>query len=256
MAFFKFRFPGRNASAQAVSSGPNENIEVVRRRARYRLIGAVVLVLMAVVGFPLVFDSQPRPVSVDTPIVIPDRQAVATLADGAPLPAAQAPAKPWKIAPETLSTQEGLGPREEVVSSAGTAQVAGPVGAQPVTQAAGDVDDKSKEQKTDKPKEKADASQAKDNAEAMKAKALLEGKSLGTERLVIQVGAFTDANKVREVRRKLEEAGLKTFTQVVAGKDDKPTTRVRVGPFDNREEADKVAARIRKLNLTPAVLKI
>ena len=74
MAFFKFRFPGRNASAEALASGPNENIEVVRRRARYRLIGAVVLVLIAVVGFPLVFDTQPRPVAVDTPIVIPDRQ--------------------------------------------------------------------------------------------------------------------------------------------------------------------------------------
>ena len=48
MAFFKFRFPGRNASVEAVASGPNENIEVVRRRARYRLMGAVVLVLMAV----------------------------------------------------------------------------------------------------------------------------------------------------------------------------------------------------------------
>jgi len=40
MAFFKFRFPGRNASTEAVASGPNENIEVVRRRARYRLMGA------------------------------------------------------------------------------------------------------------------------------------------------------------------------------------------------------------------------
>ena len=51
MAFFKFRFPGQSASASvdAVASGPSENIEVVRKRARHRLIGSVVLVLVAVV---------------------------------------------------------------------------------------------------------------------------------------------------------------------------------------------------------------
>ena len=68
--------------------------------------------------------------------------------------------------------------------------------------------------------------------------------------------AFSDANKVREVRSKLESVGLKTYTQVVDGKDGKPVTRVRLGPFETRDEVEKVAARIRKLNLAPAVLKI
>ena len=66
MAFFKFRFPGQAASspapAETVASGSGESVELVRRRARHRLIGAVVLVLLAVVGFPLMFDTQPRPV--------------------------------------------------------------------------------------------------------------------------------------------------------------------------------------------------
>lgn len=269
MAFFKFRFPGRNVSAEAVSPGPNENIEVVRRRARYRLIGAVVLVLIAVVGFPLVFDTQPRPVAVDTPIVIPDRQAVAPLTAPGPVPAAQAPAKPWKIAPETLSTQAGLDPREEVVPP--SAPVA-------VHEAKPEPVQKPKEKQADKPKEKVDAGHAKDEAKALqaakdkadaeakakskskadadKAKALLEGKSASSERLIIQVGAFSDPAKLREVRQKLEKGGFKTYTQVVDGKDGKPTTRVRVGPYDSRDEADKAAARIRKLDLSPALLKI
>ena len=75
MAFFKFRFPGQvatsPASAETVAPGSGESIELVRRRARHRLMGAVVLVLLAVVGFPLLFDTQPRPVAVDTPILIP-----------------------------------------------------------------------------------------------------------------------------------------------------------------------------------------
>ena len=64
MAIFKFRLPGRAAAGlkePVAATAPN--LEEVRRRARYRLLGAVVLVFVAVVGFPLVFDSQPRPVS-------------------------------------------------------------------------------------------------------------------------------------------------------------------------------------------------
>ncbi len=273
MAFFKFRIPDRTASAEAVASGPNENIEVVRRRARYRLIGAVVLVLFAVVGFPLVFDTQPRPVAVDTPIVIPDRQAVAPLTAAAPTPASQAPAKPWKIAPETLSTQAGLDPREEVVQPSASAPV--PAVA---NEAKPESAEKPKDKQADKPKEKPEAGHAKDDAKAAqtakdkadaeaktknksksdadKAKALLEGKSAASERVIIQVGAFSDAAKLREVRQKLEKGGFKTYTQVVEGKDGKSTTRVRVGPFDSREEADKAAARIRKLDLSPAILKL
>lgn len=266
MAFFKFRFPGRNASAEAVASGPNENIEVVRRRARYRLMGAVVLVLVAVLGFPMIFDTQPRPVAVDTPIVIPDRQAVAPLTAPAPVPAAQAPAKPWKIAPETLSTQAGLDPREEVVlTPAAPAPEAKPVEPKP------ELVEKPKEKPADKHKDKADAAHTKADKEKAdadtksknkpkddgdKAKALLEGKAASSERVIIQVGAFSDAGKLREVRQKLEKSGFKTYTQVVDGKDGKPTTRVRVGPYESREEADKVAARIRKLDLSPALLKI
>ena len=115
MAFFKFRFPGQSTPAEAVTTGPNENIEVVRRRARHRLIGALVLVLVAVVGFPMLFDTQPRPVAVDTPIVIPDRQNTAPLASQAPVPEAQAPAKPLLAPAEALPPQAGLDPREQVV---------------------------------------------------------------------------------------------------------------------------------------------
>ena len=46
----------------------------MRKRARHRLIGAGVLVLIGVIGFPLLFDTQPRPIAVDIPIEIPGPQ--------------------------------------------------------------------------------------------------------------------------------------------------------------------------------------
>ena len=48
--------------------------------------------------------------------------------------------------------------------------------------------------------------------DASKAQALLDGKAdAATGRFIVQAGAFSEAAKVREVRRKLEQAGFKTY---------------------------------------------
>ena len=257
MAFFKLRFPGQAASAEAVTAGPNENIEVVRRRARHRLIGAVVLVLVAVIGFPLLFDAQPRPVAVDTPIVIPDRQAAAPLSGVASVPSEQAPAKPLLPAPEAVPPQASLGAREEVVPTDKAAEkivekvAEKPAEKEPVAKEEAKA---SSTVKSDNPEKQSPSATAKEDAS--KAQALLDGKAdVAIERFVVQAGAFSEAPKVREVRRKLEQAGLKTYTQVVE-KDGKSSTRIRVGPFSSREEAEKVVERIRKLDLQASVLKL
>ena len=73
---------------------------------------------------------------------------------------------------------------------------------------------------------------------------------------MLQVGAYTDPDKVRDVRRKLEPAGLKTYTQAVEGQDGKRVVRVRIGPYDSKADADKAAAQVRKLNLPVSVLRL
>lgn len=263
MAFFKFRFPGKasEAAAEGMAPASGESMEVLRRRARHRLFGSVVLVFIAVVAFPLLFDSQPRPVAVDTPIVIPDRNSTAPLTAGTPVPAVQSPAKPLLPAASvpapssTVPAQASLDPaKEEVVSpsaqttSQASAAHATPAPAPKVVPAPSKAEAKTETKTEVKAEAKPEAKPANDG---QKAKALLEGKSPAAEqaRLIIQVGAFSDADKVREVRRKLENAGIKTYTQMVEGKDGKRSTRVRVGPFESRAEADKAAARIRKLDL-------
>ena len=64
-----------------------ESVEAMRKRATLRLIGAAVLVLAGVIGFPLLFDSQPRPIPVNVAIEIPDKAKVKPL----PAPAVSAP---------------------------------------------------------------------------------------------------------------------------------------------------------------------
>lgn len=256
MAFFKFRFPGKapETATEGLACAPGTNVEILRRRARHRLFGSVVLVFIAVVAFPLVFDSQPRPVAVDMPVVIPDRNSTPPLSSGTVVAAAQSPAKPLLAASSEVPAQASLEPgKEEVVtSSAPTAaprqaadahspSAAAPRAAMPASSPKGE-----------------DKDAGKLDAEAQKVKALLEGKNPAAEqlRLIVQVGAFVEMEKVREVRRKLEQAGLKTYTQVIDGRDGRRTTRVRVGPFDSRAEADKVADRIRKLDLQASVIEL
>ncbi len=56
-----------------------EAMREVRARARTRLMGATVLLLIGVIGFPLLFETQPRPIPVDLPIEIPARNAAAVV---------------------------------------------------------------------------------------------------------------------------------------------------------------------------------
>ena len=254
MAFFKFRKGGDESPA--TPSQP-ESVEAMRRRARHRLIGAAVLVLAGVIGFPLLFDTQPRPIAVDIPIEIPDRSKAKPLAAPAPVPAAAAPAvAAAPAAPAAVRPEEKLPPArtapEQIATKTEAKAAPRPESEAPVAKA---------EPRPDaKPEPKAAAS-ADDGA---KARALLEGKPVevaaaspaaGAERFIVQVGAFADGDKAREARLKLEKAGLKTYTHVADTKDGK-RTRVRVGPFATRSEADKAAERIKGLDLPAAILTL
>ena len=246
MAFFKLRLPGRFSSTQtgadALSNAPAESVEVIRKRARHRLMGSVVLVLGAVVGLPLLFDSQPRPVAIDTPIVIPDRNQTSPLS--ATVASAKTGASKEGLAQEqvitagqpgatnsVLTNSAGLDPHEEVVPKDSKAEVKPEAKLEPKPELKAEA----------KPESKSDNKP--------------EPKAGDAVRSVVQVGAYADLAKAKEARAKLESAGFKTYTQEIDTKDGK-RIRVRVGPFATKEEADKTAEKIRKLNLQTSVLKL
>ena len=251
MAFFKFR-KGGDAQKGAKPVPATPSIEVLRRRARHRLVGAAILVLLGVIGFPLVFDSQPRPIAVDIPIDIPDKAKVKPLLDvpasqasGAVQSAAGVVSAPAVVTPPVHMAAQ---PTETVISPAAPKEAA-PVQAASVPKPASVA--ASKPLVAPEPR-------AKLSPEGAKALALLEGKAASTaagDKFVVQVGAFSDEAKVYEARTKLERSGLKTYTQVVQTSAGK-RTRVRVGPFTSRAQADKAAAKIKKLALPASVLTL
>src|SRR6266850_6645527 len=67
------------ASSNRSNIDPADEVMRARIRARQRLIGAAVLVVIGIVGFPLVFETQPRPIPVDIPIEIPRKEGATPL---------------------------------------------------------------------------------------------------------------------------------------------------------------------------------
>ena len=324
MAWFKFgnKFGSKDGDKVRAKQAPVQSVETMRQRAKHRLIGTVVLVLAGVVGFPMLFDSQPRPVSVDVPIDIPDKTKVKPLASPPAAGPTAAPAARVDASASLGGTEEIMPPKvlapkiEEklAVAAANSAQAApksvatadsssasGVAAAVAAAEAKAKKDD-AKPPADDKAKAdtvKADAAKAKaaevakekearakeardkqaKDKETARAKALLDGNDAklavssatptapsatppapapqagADTRYIVQFGAFSDADKAQEVRRKVEKTGLKTYSQVTETAQGK-RYRVRVGPFTTRDEADKAAAKIKALDLPASVLTL
>lgn len=239
---FKFRKSANNGRDA-------DSVETIRRRAQYRLVGSAILVGVAIVGFPLLFDTEPRPLQVDLPIAIPAKDEVQPLAVPVarkPVAVAQAPA----AAPTPVAVDEEPATQPSVTEPA--------VGAG--EDAAAALKAKEQAAKAQKAEQQALAVQ---QTEAARAQAILNGTpakaSAATDypndgkRRVIQVGSFNDQARAREVRMRLERAGITTYTQVINSGGSR-FIRVRVGPFDDANELQRYIDKVESLKLEARVL--
>lgn len=232
-------FKSRSAASGAPDAA-QASIEVIRLRARQRLIGAVVLVGIGVIGFPLVFDTAPRPMSADVVVEIPARQLrtpetpVRSPAAAKAAPSASATSPEQANAGTQVAARDSLDSTEEIVSPEPAPKAVAPTpkpAAAPVKPAPAQA------------KPEAPAAAKPDTPAAAPA-----NLPTTNARIVVQVGAFSDPAKAREARLKLERAGLKTYTNV-AKTPQGERIRVRVGPFSTKAEADKAAAKAKALGL-------
>lgn len=219
-------------SAAAADAGSPEGL---RRRARRRLIGAAVLVLVGVVVLPLLFDTTPRPVAVDIPIEIPAKDKVAPLAaTGSRAVASGKLAAVTTDAPREVSPP----PAEPSPTVEKPAEPAAP---------AAEKSTESSPRQADKPAE------TNLPAPASPTPPVPVKAAVPAARYVVQVGAFSEAASARTARQRVEKLGLKTYTQVVETSSG-ARTRVRIGPYEERAEAERVAAKIKQAGLPAAVL--
>jgi DedD protein len=202
----------------------SEQVEV-RRKGRQRLIGAIVLALLAVVFVPMALDPEPRRDRVEPMLSIPPKEGAAPLplVTKAPEPAAEpAKAEPVKAEPPKADPVKSEPPKTEPPKAA-----------------------PAKEEPKAAP---AKATAAPRQPEARQAAPKLEG-------FAVQVGAFRDDAKLAQARAKLTAAKVPHYTERLdAAAGD--LTRLRAGPFPTREAAEKAAAQLKRTGLDGRVVPL
>jgi DedD protein len=199
--------------ARAIS---DEELQL-KRRARRRLIGAIVLVTVIIVVLPMVLDSEPKPVSRDISVQIPSPNAGTFTSKVVPLPASKAATGASKVAESKPAAAPPVPPSPKPVKAA----------------------PKETAKATPKPAKAAPAKPAKAPKPA--------SKPAGGQ-FAVQVIALADAEKAKQMQAKITATGIKAYTEIVkTAKGD--VTRVRAGPFATREAAEKAREQLKAIGM-------
>ncbi len=246
-----------------------------KKRARRRLVGAVALVLAAIIGLPMILDSEPKPLSDDLIVQIPSKE------QSGPTPVIRAPAS-GNAPPSSMPAGAALDQREELIVPAAPLSEIAPALAKPNLNAplAQDKPQSDVEQEVNlKPhfdrkhelKSAPTAAIAEASDDAVRARAILDGAveparaakadkpdisdkaDKKPARLMVQIAALASKEKVAELQGKLKAAGIVSHTQTIATNNGE-RIRVRIGPFGSREEADKARSRLSGIGLTGTVV--
>ena len=196
----------------------SEDVNALKRRGRRRLVGAIALVLAAVIVLPMVFESDPRGSAPPVSVRIPGEDDASFTPKVTPKAPEKAPEKAAAKAPEKA-----------------------------VEKAVEKVAEKAPESVVEKPAPQVEIKITKGSdkpaaVERAKAEAVLVG-----EQFMVPAGAYVDPVGVID---KLKAAKIPYFTEPIATKDG-TVTRVRAGPFASREVADRVQKQLKELGLKP-----
>ena len=223
-----------------------EGVDTLQKRGRRRLVGAIALVLLAVIVLPMVFDPEPRPEAPLVNVRIPSEDDARFTPKGGlkPVPEPQSAAqRPAEAAPDPAPLSTPAAPTEQAKAAEKSHDKAAKPAVVPNTVP----------KAAPKPSEPAPSAATAAAPAAVKS---ATDKPRG-EQFVVQVAAFASVDKVREVVDLLKEAGLAHYTESVATSNGQ-VTRVRIGPFASKEAAatarERVAAlgRAKGLALNPA----
>jgi DedD protein len=254
---------------------PDLAVDELRRKARRRLVGAVVLALAAAVLLPLLLENEPKPLGDDVSIRIPpvdtgkfvnplspasapDTKAKSEKpsVESAPAPPPaqarrandSAKTEPPKAEPAQAESAKAESAKLEPAPSASPSSA--PLATTPTVPASkssesqpGDVVTKSPASSSPATKTDAKSSAGESRSETSK-----------TGVYVVQVAAFSDRFGARTLVAKLKQGGFPGYTETVT--TDRGTLhRVRVGPYASREVADAARAKLKAAGFAGVVAR-
>jgi DedD protein len=225
-----------------------EELILLRKRARRRLVGALVMVMIAtVVLWKVVGRVQEEPMKPESVLIVGVASSGTLSRAPASAGAVQSPpadaSHPAATAlPESLST------------------LSQPVASQPVASAPA-------KRKPAVVPAKAGGQATAPHKKAVDPAAILEGRAEGGDaapthestvpgdKVVIQLAALSDQTKADALKTRLNDLGVQArFSKVSTSKGD--VTRVRVGPFANRQEADAVLKKLARSGVTGIIVSL
>ncbi|MEY4625642.1 MAG: hypothetical protein RL061_1167 [Pseudomonadota bacterium] len=200
-----------------------------RQKARHRLIGAAFLVTVAVAGLPLVFDSQPKNHANDIAIQIiqpgaKDEKPADVEAD-----------KKAVLEKESKDSKDLKEAKKEPLKE---------------------------ETKSDKP-----APVAKTLDKGEEVIAILEGRqdkkpatattspAANGSKYVIQIGAFSSEERVKNWQAKLKEQKVTTYVDIKTNKEGGKLHLLRSGPYADKASAEAAEKKIRYVGLSPKLIE-
>ncbi|WP_028202926.1 SPOR domain-containing protein [Paraburkholderia nodosa] len=260
------RRPDRSGDAEAMLLDPTLP---EKQRARRRLVGAIALVLAAIVILPMVLDSHPKPVTDDIAIDIPSRpadkaaarqhEAEDTQAGVAPDNPAAAEATPGASA---LAAASGAAPTQNAQSTDKTPATPAKKPAQAAAAAAQSTQTAQTQKPAARPAAAASttvAANSKQTTTAANDNDTSDGNGAKAEsgtpaappgaRFAVQLGAFSNGTTANNWVTKLKAAGVPAYTEQRKEADGTTRTLLRAGPFPDRASATAAIARVRGAGL-------
>ncbi|MDQ6917660.1 MAG: SPOR domain-containing protein [Pseudomonadota bacterium] len=215
-------------------------VEELKRRARRRLVGAIVLALAAAVLLPLLLESDPKPLGDDVSIQIPPIDSGKFITPLSPAKGTEGKVVADRSAPP-LPSASPQPPRVGASSDAtGDAKPSGAdaaaKAAEPAQRAPSDIAPSPAPKATSMIASTPDAQ--KPAAEGPKGASAdpRPAEAAGTG-FVVQLAAFADAKAAASLASKLKSAGFPAYVET--SKTAQGTMRrVRVGPYAARDAAD------------------
>ncbi|BAN25937.1 SPOR domain-containing protein [Caballeronia insecticola] len=217
-----------------------------KQRARRRLVGAIALVLAAVIVLPMVLDSRPKPVTDDISIDIPSRPAPAVKQSRDATDAdTQAGVAHDGTAGASDSVSAGV-TQPQAAAPAATAQAKPEAKEQAKTEAKADT----KPSKPAAVANQATKPQTTESSEDSSANtAANTPSSPAGSRFVLQIGQFDDETAAQNWVNKLKAAGVPAYIDHRKQSDGSTRSLLRAGPFPDRASASAALVKVRQAGL-------
>ncbi|MBU3618658.1 SPOR domain-containing protein [Polynucleobacter sp. JS-Fieb-80-E5] len=214
-----------------------------QQRARHRLIGAAVLVLIAVIGLPRILDNKPKASSNDIAVnIVTSLPIPGTEPKAEEKPKVETPVEPAKEAPKVAAA-----PAPEVKPEAKVETKADTKPAVPAANKSGTLGLAAGEEVVAAASPKADAKPKAEDAP--------KPSTSGSGKYVIQIGAFASEERAKGWIAKLKDQKIPNYVLNKTGSDGAKLYVLRAGPYTDKDAAEAAEKKIKAMGLSPRLVE-